>query len=102
MPRGPRLDAPDALHHVIVRGIERGSIFYSDVDRDDFLGRLAALSTARHLSVYAWSLLTNHAHLLLRTGNAPLSRSMQRLLGGYASAVNARHQRLGYLFQGRF
>ena len=102
MPRGPRLDAPDALHHAIVRGIERGSIFYSDVDRDDFLSRLAALSTARHLSVYAWSLLTNHAHLLLRTGNAPLSRSMQRLLGGYASALNARHQRVGYLFQGRF
>jgi putative transposase len=102
MPRGPRLDAPGALHHAIARGIERSPIFLDDVDRNDFLDRLAGLGTARHLIVYAWSLMTNHIHLLVRTGNAPLSRSMQSLLGGYASAFNSRHQRVGYLFQSRF
>jgi len=40
MPRGPRLDAPGTMHHVIVRGIERGQIFRSDGDREDFLARL--------------------------------------------------------------
>jgi hypothetical protein len=40
MPRGPRLDAPDALHHVIARGIERCVIFEHDGDRHDFLDRL--------------------------------------------------------------
>jgi putative transposase len=102
MPRGPRLDAPGALHHVIARGIERSPIFSDDVDRTDFLDRLAALANARDLGVYAWALLTNHLHLLVRTGLVPLSRSMQRLLGGYASAFNARHDRVGYLFQSRF
>ena len=72
------------------------------VDRTDFVDRLAGLANARHLGVYAWALLTNHLHLLVRTGRLPLSRSMQRLLGGYASAFNDRHDRVGYLFQNRF
>ena len=102
MPRGPRLDAADALHHVIARGIDRCSIFRDDADRADFLDRLAEVAIAPRLSVYAWTLMTTHFHLLLRTGSAPLSRSMQSLLGGYAGAFNSRHRRVGYLFQSRF
>lgn len=41
MPRGPCLDAPNCLNDVIARGIERRSIFRSDIDRQDFLNRLA-------------------------------------------------------------
>ena len=102
MPRGPRLDAADALHHVIARGIDRCSIFHDDADRADFLDRLAAVAIAPRLSVYAWTLMTTHLHLLLRTGSAPLSRSMQSLLGGFDAAFNSRHRRVGYLFQSRF
>ena len=102
MPRGPRLDTFNALHHVIARGIDRCSIFLADADRADFLERLAEVATVPRLSVYAWALMTTHLHLLLRTASAPLSRSMQSLLGGYAAAFNARHRRVGYLFQGRF
>jgi len=40
MPRGPRLDAPGTLHHVIIRGIERGSIVRDDTDRKTFLDRM--------------------------------------------------------------
>jgi hypothetical protein len=43
MPRKARLDAPGALHHIVVRGIERRKIFYDDNDRDDFLERLSAI-----------------------------------------------------------
>jgi len=39
MPRQPRIDSPDLLHHVVVRGIERGKIFYDDEDRDSFVER---------------------------------------------------------------
>ncbi len=51
---------------------------------------------------YAWALIPNHFHLLLRTGNAPLSSVMRRLLTGYAVSFNHRHQRCGHLFQNRY
>ena len=102
MPRQPRLDAPDTLHHVMVRGIERTTIFRDDTDRTDFLARLAALVVAGAWTVYAWALLPNHAHLLVRTGHRPLPRSMRSLLTGYAGAFNRRHKRVGHLFQNRY
>jgi REP element-mobilizing transposase RayT len=102
MPRGPRLDAPETLHHVMVRGVARAPIFRDDADRGDFLARLAALAGAGALTVYAWALLPNHAHFLVRTGTRPLPRGMRSLLTGYAGAFNRRHHRVGHLFQNRY
>ena len=102
MPRQPRLDAPETLHHVMVRGIERRVIFRDDTDRVDFVARLATLAEQGALTVYAWALLPNHAHLLVRTGGRPLPRSMRALLTGYAGAFNRRHHRVGHLFQNRY
>lgn len=102
MPRGPRLDAPDALHHVIARGIERRLLFADDLDRQDFLDRLAHLVTVTHAGLFAWCLMPNHFHLLLRTGRVPLSTLMRRLLTAYAVTFNRRHRRAGHLFQNRF
>ncbi len=102
MPRQARLDAPGTLHHVMVRGIERTTVFRDDADRTDFVARLAQLATQGALTVYAWALLPNHAHVLLRTGPRPLARSMRSLLTGYAGAFNRRHKRVGHLFQNRY
>jgi REP element-mobilizing transposase RayT len=102
MPRGPRLDAPGVLHHVMARGLDRQTIFRDDRDRDDFVRRLARLVEARALTVYAWALLPNHFHLLVRTAARPLARSMRSLLTGYAGAFNRRHKRAGHLFQNRY
>src|SRR3990172_5978106 len=102
MPPGPRLDAPGTLHHVMVRGIERRPIFRDDQDRADFVRRVAGLVEAGALTVYAWALLPNHVHLLLRTGKVPLARAMRSLLTGYAGAFNRRHHRVGHLFQNRY
>jgi len=96
------LDAPDTLHHVMVRGLERRAIFRDDTDRADFGARLAALAESGALRVYAWALLPNHAHLLIRTGRRPLPRSIRSLLTGYAGAFNRRHHRVGHLFQNRY
>jgi len=102
MPRQARLDAPGTLHHVMVRGIERTAIVRDTTDRADFVARLARLAEAGALTVYAWALLPNHAHLLVRTGTRALARSMRSLLTGYAGAFNRRHARVGHLFQNRY
>jgi REP element-mobilizing transposase RayT len=86
----------------MVRGIERRMLFRDDRDRDDFLRRLASLAERGAITVYAWALLPNHLHLLVRTGTRPLGRSMRSLLTGYAGAFNRRHRRAGHLFQNRY
>jgi putative transposase len=102
MPRQGRLDAPGVVHHVMIRGIERRNIFKGDGDREDFLARLARLLPETQTACYAWALLPNHVHLLLRTGRAPLATVMRRLLTGYAVRFNHRHKRHGLLFQNRY
>lgn len=102
MPRGPRLDAPEVLHHVMARGLDRQLLFRDDRDRDDFVARLGELAEMDAIRVYAWALLPNHFHLLVRTGKRPLARAMRSLLTGYAGVFNRRHRRRGHLFQNRY
>ena len=102
MPRQARLDAPGTLHHVMARGIEGTNIFGTDKDRDDFLNRLAAQCEAETLKIYAWALIPNHFHLLVRTGNRPLFTSMRKILTGYVVRFNRRYKRQGHLFQNRY
>ena len=102
MPRKSRIDAPGALHHIIVRGIERCNIFQDKTDHSKFLDRLGGIIQETHTSCYAWALIPNHFHLLLKTGQAPVATVMRRLLTGYAIYYNKRHSRCGHLFQNRY
>jgi putative transposase len=102
MPRTARLDTPGLLHHVIIRGIERRRIFADDIDRDDILERLSRLLPETQAWCYAWALLPNHAHFLIKSGPDGISALMKRLLTGYAVSFNKRHKRHGQLFQNRF
>ena len=102
MPRQARLDAPGTLHHVIIRGIEKRRIVNDEQDRRDFVSRLGKLASATDTTVYAWALMTNHAHLLLSSGSAGLAKFMRRFLTGYAVSYNLRHRRHGHLFQNRY
>ena len=102
MPRKARIDAPGALHHIIVRGIERRNIFEDDTDRLNFLDRLGKILGETSTQCFAWALIPNHFHLLLRTGAYPLSTVMRRLLTGHAMNFNRRHNRIGQLFQNRY
>ncbi len=86
----------------MVRGIERTAIFRDDRDRADFVVRLARGAQEAGVTVYAWALLPNHAHFLVKTGQRPLPRVMRALLTGYAGAFNRRHKRTGHLFQNRY
>jgi len=102
MPRQARLDAPGTLHHVIIRGIEKKQIVEHDEDKREFVSRMGDLSTQEKTNIYAWALMTNHAHILLRSGPSGLSRYMKRFLTGYAVYYNHRHKRHGHLFQNRY
>ena len=84
MPRKARIDAPGALHHIIARGIARRKVFDDNADRDFFVDRLGSILSDTGTLCFAWALIPNHFHLLLKTGATPIATVLKRLLTGYA------------------
>lgn len=87
MPRKAHMDASGALHHIIIRGIERKAIFMDKADRANFVERIGRIITESETDCYTWALMTNHVHLLLKTGLAPIATVIRRLLTGYAVSL---------------
>jgi REP element-mobilizing transposase RayT len=77
-------------------------VFNDDADRDFFVERLGTVLSDTETHCFAWSLMPNHFHLLLKTGATPIARVMKRLLTSYAMHYNRRHRRNGHLFQNRY
>jgi len=102
MPRVGRLHIVGGCYHVMGRGLENRDVFKEDVDKQDFLNRLGISLKKSDARCFAWALMSNHYHLLIRVGSKPLSRVMAPLLTGYATKYNHRHNRCGYVFQNRF
>jgi putative transposase len=102
MARPLRIEQEDAFYHVLSRGNERRAVFRDDADRHGFLARLGRCAARFELEPFAYVLMGNHYHLLVRTRRANLSRAMQWLGVSYSAWHNARHRRSGHLFQGRF
>jgi REP-associated tyrosine transposase len=102
MPRQARIDTPGVLHHIILGGIERCKIFRDDRDRYNFLERLGHIVQMTQTTCYAWALIPNHFHLLLRTGKDPVATVMRSSLTGHAIYYHRRYKRHGHLFQNRY
>jgi putative transposase len=102
MPRQARLDVPGALHHIMVRGIDKTNIFRDDEDKARFLERLGQTVLEGKCTVYAWALMDNHVHILFKSGKAGISTVMRKLLTWYALYFNRRYRRTGHLFENRY
>lgn len=102
MPRQARLDVPGALHHIMVRGINKSPIFKDGHDRARFLERLGRTTVDAECAIYAWVLMDNHVHLLFKSGRQGISAVMRKLLTWYAQYFNRRHRRTGHLFENRY
>jgi REP element-mobilizing transposase RayT len=102
MARRPRLNVPGAFYHVIARGNRRATIFHDDADYRAYLERLERYRQRDGLTLHAYVLMPNHLHLLLETGDRPLSRTMQTLQFTYSQYYNRRYDKTGHVFQGRY
>jgi putative transposase len=103
MPRQARLDIPGLVHHVMARGIDGCDIFHNDADRELFLNRMTdILADHGAPTLYAWTLMPNHFHILIRPSETHLCTIMQRLMTGYAVNFNKKYNRKGHLFQNRY
>src|SRR3954467_1340005 len=102
MPRPPRLDYPDAIHHVTSRGVRGEAIFRDDVDRQRFLSLVCEVMAKLGARLLAYCLMGNHYHFVVQTPGANLSQVMRDINGRYARWFNRRHGLVGHLFQARY
>ena len=102
MARRPRLFAPGLFYHVIVRGNQRLKTFLDDRDYQVYLERLAKYRKLYGYNIHAYCLMPNHAHLLVESSDRPLGKFMQGLQQSYSQYFNARHRKVGHVFQGRY
>lgn len=102
MARKPRIHAPAAIYHVILRGNARQEIFADDKDRCRFYEILQKSCERYRHRIHAFCLMGNHVHLELQVAEIALSRIMQNISQRYTQWHNWRHGKSGHVFQGRY
>lgn len=102
MPRQARTKCESQTYHVILRGNNQQVIFEEAEDYDQFLAILEEYRISCGFALYAYCLMSNHAHLLFKAQETPLEQVMRDIATKYACWFNAKYQRSGHLFQGRF
>ena len=102
MPRKARKKSESGVYHIIMRGINRQSIFEDEEDFVKFFQTIQHYKEQSGYEIYAYCLMGNHVHLLLKMGQEPLEQVMRRICGSYVYWYNQKYQRIGNLFQDRF
>lgn len=90
------------VYHIILRSINQQEIFYDNIDRNKFLKSLKETKEKYHYELYAYVLMDNHIHLLVRDKESNLSSIMQSLAISYALYFNKKYNRIGHVFYNRF
>ena len=94
MPRYARVVAPGLPYHLTHRGNRHGQVFFSELDRDDYLRRLARAGAHYGLELWAYCLMTNHVHLIVQpVRRESLARTIREVHGQHARSI---HRRLGW------
>ena len=102
MPRQARKRSESGIYHIMLRGINRQQIFEDEEDRDRFLKTLLKYKEQCGYEIYAYCLMGNHIHILLKEGREDLPLIFKRIAGSYVYWYNLKYHRCGHLFQDRF
>ncbi|GHU61641.1 hypothetical protein AGMMS49983_01720 [Clostridia bacterium] len=102
MPRQERVRSESGIYHIIIRGINKQLIFEEESDYRRFLSILRRVKSRTDIKLFAYCILGNHAHLLLKEGGESVSETMQRICVMYAVYFNEKYGRTGHLFQNRY
>ena len=102
MARKARIEFEGAFYHVITRGNQRQRVFKHEDDFSRYLETVAKYKENNDFALYAYVLMSNHIHLLIETGKAPLSKILQGINQSYTVYYNRKYRTVGHLFQGRY
>lgn len=102
MPRAAREKSKTGIYHIIQRGVNRQTIFEEDEDRKKFIEIIGRYQEVGGQKLFAYCLMDNHFHLLLREADEPVGKLMKRISSSYVNWYNSKYSRCGHLFQERF
>ncbi|MDR5658543.1 transposase [Serpentinicella sp. ANB-PHB4] len=102
MPRAARKISSTGIYHIMIRGINRSNIYSDEVDKNKFIEILMKTKEETKFELYAYCLMDNHAHFLLKENEVTISTIMKKVCGTYGAWFNQRHNRVGHVFQDRF
>lgn len=102
MPRAGRKQSESGIYHIMLRGINRQNLFEDDEDRQKFSETLAFYKEKSGYRIYAYCIMSNHVHILMKEVKEPLSLIMKRISSSYVYYYNRKYNRCGHLFQERY
>lgn len=102
MTRSARKKSETGIYHIIVRGINRQEIFHDEEDRKRYLEILARIKKVSGCEIYAYVLMDNHVHLVIKEKNESIGQIMKRVGTSYAYWYNQKYERIGHVFQDRY
>jgi putative transposase len=102
VPRQARKKSKSGVYHIMLRGINRQTIFEDEEDKGRFIYILLKCVQKSNANLYAYCLMDNHVHLLLQETEEPISSIIKRISSSYVLWYNHKYSRCGHLFQERF
>ena len=103
MARQPRILSANGMYHIIFRGIKNYDIFNEKKDYLQLLMILENLKEQYAYDIYAYCLMSNHVHLLIKEQTAgDISIIMKLLFTKYAGWFNRKYERCGILIENCF
>ncbi|MBR7071666.1 MAG: transposase [Clostridia bacterium] len=102
MPRQARRKSESGIYHVLLRGINQQQIFEDTEDYEKFLQVLKDCKAISEYKLFAYCLMGNHIHLLIKEEKEPLEQIIKRIATRFVYWYNVKYQRIGHLFQDRF
>lgn len=102
MPRKPRVKSATGIYHIIFRGVNRRQVFFDDEDYKTFLNQLKRYKPICGYKLYAYCLMGNHIHLLMREGHESLEKTFKRIGPAFSYRHNGKYERVGHMFQDRY
>lgn len=102
MPRAARTKSSSGIYHIMLRGINQQAIFHDEEDNKKFLKVLTDCKQISEFKLYAYCLMGNHVHLLIKEENEPLDLIFKRIGSRYVYWYNTKYKRVGHLFQDRY
>ena len=102
MPRQARKKSESGIYHIMLRGINKQQIFEDEEDFQKFIQVLKECKAVSEYKLFAYCLMGNHIHMLIKPEKEPLELVFKRIGSRYVYWYNWKYRRTGHLFQDRY